>query len=304
MNLDITSVTDKNDWAYVVYTGSDTSASTIVSKGTIISSFPSDIATIDIHSGAGLTANTNKVYYVMVYLNNANSAQNDGVTSGTTNATGAYNGTVTLSVMDGEISTNLHDILPSGYTRLSYIQNSGSQYIDTGVVPTENFSYYIKYKDVSASGSNYVMASRNGTSGTIYEGVLGASASKNVTVPQHNTTTPNNYRVKNNIYEVRANYNSSKTGTSSIRCTTTGETFTGTQTASSSGAVANLLVFAATSTQKHTGMALYRLKLYSNGSLIRDFIPCSQDSDSAKGLCDTVNDVFYPNVGTGTFTGA
>lgn len=47
---------------------------------------------------------------------------------------------------------------------------------------------------------------------------------------------------------------------------------------------------------------MYRCKIYSNGTLVRDFIPCYRNSDNVIGLYDTLNNVFYTNVGTGTFT--
>lgn len=48
---------------------------------------------------------------------------------------------------------------------------------------------------------------------------------------------------------------------------------------------------------------LYSCKIYDNGTLIRDFIPVKRISDSKCGLWDKVTKVFYPNSGTGTFTG-
>ena len=106
LSLTLPTVVDKNEWSYVVYTGSDSSSSNIVYKGRIIESFPNDVTTLDIHNGGGLTANTAQIYYVMVYLNNVNSSQNDGTTTGTTNATGRYNGSVTFEAMGGEVRAN------------------------------------------------------------------------------------------------------------------------------------------------------------------------------------------------------
>jgi len=46
---------------------------------------------------------------------------------------------------------------------------------------------------------------------------------------------------------------------------------------------------------------LYFCKLYDNGTLVRDFVPCYRKADGEIGLYDAVNDVFYTNQGTGTF---
>ena len=47
---------------------------------------------------------------------------------------------------------------------------------------------------------------------------------------------------------------------------------------------------------------LYRYKLYENDVLVRDFVPVYRKSDNVAGLYDTINDVFYINQGTGSFT--
>lgn len=49
-------------------------------------------------------------------------------------------------------------------------------------------------------------------------------------------------------------------------------------------------------------MRLWYLKIYDNGTLVRDMIPCYRKSDNEIGMYDIVNDVFYTNQGTGTFS--
>ena len=43
---------------------------------------------------------------------------------------------------------------------------------------------------------------------------------------------------------------------------------------------------------------VFSCKIYDNGTLIRDYVPCKRDSDSKSGLYDVVNDVFYTAVNT------
>lgn len=53
----------------------------------------------------------------------------------------------------------------------------------------------------------------------------------------------------------------------------------------------------------HSKAKLYSAKLYDeNNTLIRDFIPCYRKSDNVIGLYDIVNNRFYTNAGTGTFS--
>lgn len=49
-------------------------------------------------------------------------------------------------------------------------------------------------------------------------------------------------------------------------------------------------------------MKLYGCKLYNNWTLVRDFIPCYRKSDSVIWLYDRVNNSFYTNSWTWTFT--
>ena len=47
---------------------------------------------------------------------------------------------------------------------------------------------------------------------------------------------------------------------------------------------------------------LYRCKIWDNGTLVREFVPCYRTSDNEIWLIDTVNDVFYTNSWTWIFT--
>lgn len=45
----------------------------------------------------------------------------------------------------------------------------------------------------------------------------------------------------------------------------------------------------------------YSSKIYNNGSLIRNFIPCYRKVDNEPGMYDIKNNVFYTNISSGTF---
>ena len=47
---------------------------------------------------------------------------------------------------------------------------------------------------------------------------------------------------------------------------------------------------------------IYYLKIYDNDILVRDFVPCYRNSDNEAGLYDLVNNVFYANDATGSFS--
>ena len=94
--------TNKTDWKYIIYQGTDSTCSSLVTGG----NGSMDLASpFDMHAGAGLTANTPVVYYLMVYLaeDNAQTAQNDGDTN---DATGGYTGTITMTAGTGSVTAN------------------------------------------------------------------------------------------------------------------------------------------------------------------------------------------------------
>ena len=47
---------------------------------------------------------------------------------------------------------------------------------------------------------------------------------------------------------------------------------------------------------------IYYAKIWSDGALVRDFVPAVRKADNVIGMYDRINDVFYTNDGTGSFT--
>ena len=104
---------NKANWKYLVYTGTDTteSGTTTAASATAVTTAATSLATaasgVDIFMPAGgLTANAPKSWYLMVYLENVSSSQNDGTTTGTTNDTGSYSGSVTLQAAGGQVKAS------------------------------------------------------------------------------------------------------------------------------------------------------------------------------------------------------
>ena len=190
--------------------------------------------------------------------------------------------------------------IPSKYISLNYIESNGTQYIDIGLVPSANCGYEITWADMSANGSNYVMGSRAG-SGTIYNAVSGSISSNSITIPLTNVALPNNYRQIGRYFICKANFTSETNGTAEVFCVNTTETFSGTQSNSSSGATANMCIFALNPSNIHKGMRLFSAKIYDNNTLVRDLVPVKRRSDNVVGLYDKINGVFYTNAGSGSF---
>ena len=174
--------------------------------------------------------------------------------------------------------------LPTGYTALEYIQSSGTQYINTGVVPSENTKMQIKF---STSTSKGVIAGSD-------KGYKVSSFMLAVTIATFNTGSlavsladGSKHSVKlysNNV--IIDNSNKGSGGSGSFTTTYPIYLFGNNRSGSSSELISG---------------KIYSCSLYNSTTKIRNFIP-AKNSSNILGLYDTINKKFYTNAGTGAFT--
>lgn len=179
--------------------------------------------------------------------------------------------------------------LPSGYTQLEYIQSSGSQYINTGFKPNQDTKISITV-DFPLSGTAWLYGGRTSANSNSL-GFLCESGSK--------------YRFD---YASSVNELSTKpTGKFTIdsdknKCYINGELVV-TATYTTFASPVNMYIFNNNNNGSLSGGSsakLYNCSIYDNGVLIRNFIPCKNESGTV-GLYDSVNNQFYQNAGSGTF---
>lgn len=209
----------------------------------------------------------------------------------------------TLPITFGGVGKDLKDyrvygntkqqILPDGYTQVDYIESSGTQYIDTSFTPDSNTKYDIKVTPTTniTTTSYFISAFGDSKRNNIYS-TNGKKASagygsvyKNTSTLLDTNTTYNFILDKNKFY-----INGELTETLNE------ETFENT---------ANSTLFAQNtngSISNYSEIKLHYCKIYDNDVLVRNFIPCYRNSDNEIGLYDLVNNVFYTNQGTGTFS--
>lgn len=185
--------------------------------------------------------------------------------------------------------------LPSGYTKLEYIQSSGTQYIDTGFKPNQNTSIICDFQIVSTSGWNTVFGSWTRSGNTYVRAftfLVNSDGQFRDSYGSIHTLLPTSL-ARNERYVVNKQKNV---------CTVGGETVTA--TTSTFSCSYNLYLFSGNtggSASEQSAAKIYSCKIYDNGTLVRDFIPCKNASGTV-GLWDDVNSKFYSNAGTGTFT--
>ena len=227
-----------------------------------------------------------------------------GVYTGATNTTAGTMATASKSgyTFQGWYAPTTATGLPSGYTRVDYIESNGTQYIDTGYKATASTGVQIDYQftDInptqqrlfgadSSSDSylNYHMYI-NGASNWAYAFKDGAGNWINTGIAANTSR----HTIKFNMTSGQYSIDSTNGTISSSTRTKTAQT--------------NMYIMWYSSSD--TGglkakMKLYSFKIYSNNNtgLVRDFVPAINNSTGKAGLYDLVTDTFYGNAGTGDF---
>ena len=173
--------------------------------------------------------------------------------------------------------------LPSGYTRLEYIESTGTQYISTGITPTENTKVVIEFNSSNSSGVVFGQDSGYKVNAFMFAMtvVVFESTKKDISISANAKHTvqvaPKAFKVDNGssqyIYANKVN------------------------------AAYPMFLFGNNRNGKFSegvAMKLYSFKVYENDVLIADYIPCKQGN--AVGLYDDVAGAMNLPLGTGDFT--
>lgn len=198
-----------------------------------------------------------------------------------------------------QYNINAND-LPEEYQSLEYIESSGTQYLDTGVLPKGSIGFDIKfltYNTYSSSEPKYGSVFGGRDDSQVNEIQITTYATQGInygTFRYANSSYAGNIELNtvNNIQYRGNNYISNK-GTSVIAR----EDFEGSSTMTIFAVKDNGVV-------KQFGVVrLYKFKIYDGDTLIRNYVPCYRISDNEMGLYDVVNQEFISNLGTGELTG-
>ena len=181
--------------------------------------------------------------------------------------------------------------LPGGYTEVEYIQSSGTQYVDTGLKPNQDFGVTIDFQMMTVSGWQCIFGAANSAQNADEYGVW------------HNGTNFGFYYASTNV-----TVSAAATARHLFVCSKNTITVDG--AAADSPAYTSfqtnypLLLGAinyAGSKMYGSQIKIYSAKIYQNGSLVRNFIPC-KNASGVIGLWDDVNSAFHQNAGSGVFT--
>lgn len=191
-------------------------------------------------------------------------------------------------------------LLPSEYQEVEYIESSGTQYINTGLRLKQSHSVEMAIQNLTNASAKIFGSRTSATSNnfSILTGLVGGTLSL-VTDFQNYNNNRLSVDITNNLndkYTIKIN-NSKMSINDTEKAITTYSNFT---------TPSNAYIFSASGTYPagyvNASTKLYYCKIWNGTTLVRDYIPCYRKSDNEPGLYDLVNNVFYTNAGSDSFT--
>ena len=185
-------------------------------------------------------------------------------------------------------------MLPQGYTRVEYIESTGTQWLNTNVVGKTGVSATIDFEftSISAEAIN-ILGSKKGNiriymphyNSGFYIGYGNAvKLNKTAAVGERHQMTISLLAGQQSVYLDGQ------------------QIYTGANTTTYNSTL-HMYLFGLNSDEAPAYLAsikLYACQIYDNGTLIRDYIPCQTDTGEV-GLYDMETATFYGNAGTGEF---
>ena len=174
--------------------------------------------------------------------------------------------------------------LPAGYTKLEYLESDGNSYIDTGFKPNQDTRVIFKGYNNSAN-SKWIFGACNLESPMFGHFSASCASASNICYHTNRASIADM-----GIGDINIDMNKNEYTYNGVSATLP----TGTFTCGSSIYLFGLNIKAsgAVSTTGTFIGRIYSVKIYDNGTLVRDFIPAMNASGEA-GLYDLKNDVWY-----------
>lgn len=196
------------------------------------------------------------------------------------------------------IMSSTKDILPDGYTKVEYLQSSGTQWIDMGIAPDQNTKVILKVLATNLNGSSGVSLigsrSSNNSSDQFFTYI---SADQGFLFRVDGDKAPaafTKFKV-NTLYTITlssSRFLVDDNGNSVLTMYLSSSDFTSTVT---------MALFRAKPFSMGFIGNIYVCKHYNNDHLIQHFVPCL-DSDGIPCMYDLVSKTAFYNQGTGSFT--
>lgn len=194
--------------------------------------------------------------------------------------------------------------LPDTYQEVEYLQSSGTQYINTGILSSKDNRYVGKFNVVEeGTGTTGLFGARYSatSSANILAIYKGRGVGNRCYYPYYGSVArePHEQYTFNTDFTVDFNKNKCYIDSNLIEEFPTASTeFNNQRNIYLLNANNNNSLFYVNSGT----VRCYYFNIYNNDTLVRCFVPCYRIADNVAGMYDTVNGAFYTNQGTGTFT--
>ena len=177
-------------------------------------------------------------------------------------------------------------ILPPLYQQVEYIESTGTQWIDSGVMSSnDDWKFILQFQRTTNTRGVFLFGNTNGFNASLDNNYVYRATGQAIT-----GITASNTSFDEVVVE-------SLTTTNVVKISVNGTLTTGSY---SNWNYNNELGVIGGGGYYQIGK--YKsLSIYKNNILVRNFIPCYRKTDNEIGLYDLVNGVFYTNQGTGTF---
>ena len=175
--------------------------------------------------------------------------------------------------------------LPAGYRQLEYIEGTGTQYIDTGFKPNLNTRTVIDFKlTKNIHGETGIFGYSNSSNDSHYHFYVNGLSNNRWSFGYGNY--PSNQISPHDLNRHTVELNKNQAYIDGVLVATLNTT------ATSFSYRGSMYLFGVSGYSAYAPMRLYSCRIYDNGTLVRDFVPCKNSSDVV-GLYDTVNNQFY-----------
>ena len=179
--------------------------------------------------------------------------------------------------------------LPREFQEVEFLESTGTQYIDTGIIPQNHIGIKAKISLSYNIDFNCLISAGETDQQLIF--LMGTSISYFKYFAQGNASSFGFSYIINNIHNIEI----TKNGNILIN----GRIYASSEYQEPISS--NLYLLRRTDGTQWFYGKLYSCKIYDNDVIVRNYVPCYRKSDDVAGLYDLVNDVFYTNAGTGQF---
>ena len=194
------------------------------------------------------------------------------------------------------------DDIVEEYQRVEYIEATGTQYIDTGFTPNQNTGVQARFSSSNYGNSQFFAFGGAGSGCT--DRAFECYPWTDNGAQRMQISYGGNYVFTSPLTNGNTYYLDWNKNTFTFKNETKNVTESGTLPSATFTSPKTMCLFAINRTNgltKSPTGKIYMLKIYDNGTLVRDFVPVVRSSDGVAGLMDLIEHKFYANAGTGTF---